>query len=183
VPFTREILRWLKDRGIKTGITTLTCREAVNIVFPDFHNYVDVVITRERTRQIKPNPEQIEKALATLNVVAERALMVGDHPRDILAGKAFSVKTDAVFSGTISGKAFEEAGADYIAADIRSLPEIVSELSGVQYWQTNRSFTKSGPVEQRVAEPFRGNKKIDPPLYTVLYNPYLTGRLTGRKDQ
>jgi hypothetical protein len=40
------------------------------------------------------------------------------------------LKTVAVLSGTISKKVFEEAGADYIAADIRSLPEIVRQLNG-----------------------------------------------------
>jgi phosphoglycolate phosphatase-like HAD superfamily hydrolase len=104
--------------------------EAVNILFPDLQDYVDVVITREQTRRIKPDPEQIERALATLNVAPEKALTVGDHPRDILAGKAFRLKTVTVLSGTTGKKVFEEVAADYIAADIRSLPEIVSELSG-----------------------------------------------------
>jgi phosphoglycolate phosphatase len=130
LPFTRQILGHLKGGGIKTGITTLTCIEAVNIIFPDRAAHIDVVVTPEQTKRIKPDPEQVEMALAQLGVVPEKALVVGDHPRDILAGKAFSVKTVAVLTGTVDRKALKEANPDYIVPDIRSLPDILRELSG-----------------------------------------------------
>lgn len=124
-PFTREILGWLKRRGIKIAIVTRNCMDALQLIFEDLWEYVDAVVTRDDTRLIKPHPGQIEQALAGLGVPPENALMVGDHPTDIMAGKAYCVRTVGVLTGATRREAFEQAGADYIACDIRSLKEIV----------------------------------------------------------
>jgi phosphoglycolate phosphatase len=130
-PFTREILGWLKGRDIRIAITTRNCLEALELAFEDLPNYIDAVVTRDDTRMVKPHPEQIERALAKLGVPPEKALMVGDHPTDIVAGKACGAKTVGVLTGGAREEAFELAGADYVAPDIRSLRKIVSALSGV----------------------------------------------------
>jgi phosphoglycolate phosphatase len=129
-PFTRDVLGWLKRRDIRIAIATRTCREALDIVFKDSNEYVDTVITSADTRWVKPNPYHIETALSRLRIVPEKAVMVGDHPTDVIAGKACRMKTVGVLSGATGKEAFERAGADYIARDIRSLPEIISELTG-----------------------------------------------------
>jgi phosphoglycolate phosphatase len=124
-PFTREILGWLKGRDIRVAITTRNCMEALELVFEDLPDYVDAVVTRNDTRMVKPHPEQIERALAKLGVLPEKTLMVGDHPTDIMAGRACGAKTVGVLTGVTREEDFELAGADYIVPDIRSLPEIV----------------------------------------------------------
>lgn len=130
-PFTRDVLGWLKKRDIKIGITTRNCMDALVLVFNDLPEYIDAVITRDDTRLVKPHPAQIERALTRLRVTPEKALMVGDHPTDIIAGKACGARTLGVLTGTTMKEAFEQAGADYVAPDIRSLPAIVSQLSGI----------------------------------------------------
>lgn len=129
-PFTRDILGWLKERDIRIAITTRNCMEALELAFEDLSDYVEVVVTRDHTKLLKPHPGQIEKALERLRVAPEEALMVGDHPTDIMAGKAFAVKTVGVLTGATKKEDLEQAGADYVAADIRSLPEIIGALSG-----------------------------------------------------
>lgn len=129
-PFTREVLGWLKERNIKMAVTTRNCMDAIALVFRDLPEYIGAVITRDDTDKVKPHPAQLQKALARLRVPPEKALMVGDHPTDVMAGKAYGVKTVGVLTGTTRKEAFEEAGADYIEADIRSLPAIVSQLAG-----------------------------------------------------
>ncbi|HAR96796.1 MAG TPA: hypothetical protein DCR97_12670 [Deltaproteobacteria bacterium] len=128
-PFTRDILGWLKERGIRVAITTRNCMEALELTFKDLSDYVEVVVTRDHSTLLKPHPGQIEKALERLQVEPHKALMVGDHPTDIMAGKAFSVRTVGVLTGTTKREDLERAGADYISADIRSLPEIIGALS------------------------------------------------------
>lgn len=130
-PFTRDVLGWLRGRGIRVAVITRNCQEALELTFEDLSDYVDVVVTRDHTRLVKPHPGQIEKALSRLLISPEKALMIGDHPTDIMAGKACHVKTIGVLSGATAREAFEKAGADYIAPDIRSLPEIVRAFEGI----------------------------------------------------
>lgn len=127
-PFTRDTLRLLRDRGMKIGIVTRSCMEAISLTFKDMPNYIDAVVTRDDTARVKPHPEHIETILTQLGIAPEKALMVGDHPTDILAGKACGATSVAVLSSVTSKEAFEEAGADYIVGDIRSVPEIVDAL-------------------------------------------------------
>jgi phosphoglycolate phosphatase len=130
-PFTRSVLAWLKDRDIKIAIITRNCMDAIALAFRDLPEYIDAVITRDDTDMVKPHPEHLKRALSKLQVLPGKALMVGDHPTDIMAGKASCVKTVAVLTGTTRREAFEQVGADYIEADIRSLPRIISALSPI----------------------------------------------------
>jgi phosphoglycolate phosphatase len=127
--FTRQTLKWLRERGIKIAVTTRNCMDALLLAFQDLSDYVEVVVTRDQTKLLKPHPGQIEMALEGLRVAPEKALMVGDHPTDIMAGKACHATTVGVLTGTTSREAFEEAGADFIVTDISSLPEIVTRLN------------------------------------------------------
>ncbi|MBM4272211.1 MAG: HAD family hydrolase [Deltaproteobacteria bacterium] len=111
---TREMLRELKKRSIKTGVITRNCQMAVVQVFPDIHEYCNPVITREFTRNVKPHPEHLLSALAFLNVLPQHAFMVGDHPMDIKIGKDAGTFTIGVLSGYSTSGDLLKAGADII---------------------------------------------------------------------
>ncbi len=123
--YTREVLGRLRARGIKVAIITRNCADAVRIVFPDMDVYVDSVVTRDDVDRVKPHPNHVAKVLSTLGVNAEEAIMVGDHPTDIQAGRALGVRTVAVLTGRTQEDEFEKAGAHYIVKDIRGLEEYV----------------------------------------------------------
>ena len=124
-PFTRRVLGRLKQRGMKLGIITRGCTEAVRMVFPDLEEYVEAVVTRDDTRLLKPHPGQLQLVLSLLAVKPDEAVVVGDHPTDIQAGKTMAVKTVALLSGKTNRQTFEEAGADYVIDDIRGLEEVL----------------------------------------------------------
>ena len=126
-PYTRDVLMRLKAGGIKTGIITRTCIEVIRTVFPDLDDHVDIVVTRDDTRYVKPNPEQVRMALAALDVVPGETILTGDHPTDIEAGRAFGTMTAGVLTGRTDSPRFVRAGADHIFDDIRGIVGLIGK--------------------------------------------------------
>ena len=83
------------------------------------------IICPDHVQRIKPDPESIFLACRQLGVRAEDAVFVGDHYRDIKAGKNAGASTIAAAYGYIDEKeTISDWGADYVAEhseDILSL--------------------------------------------------------------
>lgn len=124
-PYTRDVLQRLKDLGIKVGILTRSHVDVLTHVFPDIWQYVQVIVTRHDVKQVKPHPDHATEALRLLDLLPEEAILVGDHPTDILGGQVVGMKTAGVLAGRTSREAFEEAGATYIIEDIRRIPDLL----------------------------------------------------------
>jgi phosphoglycolate phosphatase len=120
-PYTRPVLKSLKDRKIKTGTITRTCIDVIKNVFTDVESYIDAIVTRENLRHVKPHPSHALEALNALGTIPQEALLVGDHPTDVLGGKAAGMVTAGVLTGRTGREAFEKAGADFILDDIRGV--------------------------------------------------------------
>ena len=110
----RDMFAELKKRGIKSGVITRNCGEAVSVIFPDISSHCDAFIPREHINHVKPHPEHLLMILKRLQVKPGQAIMVGDHPLDIEAGKNAGVLTAGVLTGNSSREVLEGAGADYI---------------------------------------------------------------------
>jgi phosphoglycolate phosphatase len=127
IPGAEATLRLLRQSGIKVGIITRNCEEAVRKVFPEIDDYCDVFISRDSVENVKPHPDHLNSVLAVLKVSGEEAVMVGDHTIDIQAGKMAGVKTVGVLTGRIKREEFEEAGADYILKDVSEVYSLLKE--------------------------------------------------------
>jgi phosphoglycolate phosphatase len=127
-PYTRDVLQALRREGLRIGIITRNCTAAVETVFPDVRTYVDAVATRDDVREVKPEPAHVRAVLAALGVEADDALLVGDHPTDMMAGNAAGVHTVGLLAGRTARVELERAGAEYVADDIRAVPEIAQGL-------------------------------------------------------
>ncbi len=117
LPGAEAALKSLRQKSLKVGIVTRNCEEAVRRVFPDIENYCDVFVSRDSVRRVKPHPEHLTSVLTALHVSGSEAIMVGDHPIDIQAGKRVGMKTVGVLTGRTKREEFEKAGADYILGD------------------------------------------------------------------
>jgi len=120
-PGVREMLGELRRRGVKRGILTRNCLEAVTAVFPDIGDYSEAVVTRNDTERVKPHPDHIRTVLRILNEEPARSAMVGDHPMDIRVGKEVGALSVGVLTGYSAASDLQEAGADLIlerASDI-----------------------------------------------------------------
>lgn len=118
-PYTRDVFSYLKAHDVHLGIITRSSRKVIMTVFPDLDEYLNVVVTRDDTRYVKPDPQQLRMAVEALDVRPEDAMIVGDHPTDIAAGRALGTKTAGVLSGRCTRADFVNAGADHVLDDIR----------------------------------------------------------------
>ena len=126
-PYTKSVLAALRRKAMKLGVITRNCLKAVNTVFPDIETYVDAVVTRDATDLVKPDPVHVEITLSRLGVQPDEAILVGDHPTDILAGRAAKTRTVGVLAGRTQKDRFVETGADHVVADIRDVLELVEK--------------------------------------------------------
>ena len=88
--------------------------------------YFPVVLGGESTAQRKPHPEPVLKAMALLEVAAGEAMIVGDSPHDITAGREAGLKTCGVTYGLTPRAAVEAARPDYLIATMRELLSLVA---------------------------------------------------------
>lgn len=123
-PYADLTLREIKNRGIKIGIVTRNCRKAVlkSVELAGFT--YDLLLTRDDVKKVKPDPSHLLDALTMLNIKPERALMIGDQPIDIIAGKKAGMKTVAVLS-VRPKEDFEKLLPDLIIEDISDILQIL----------------------------------------------------------
>ena len=126
LPGVEVALKSLRGKGLKIGIVTRNCEEAVRKVVPDIEEFCDVFVSRDSIKKVKPHPEHLTSVLKALNVSGEETVMVGDHPIDIHAGKRVGMRTVGVLTGRTRREEFEKAGADYI---LRDASEVCSLLA------------------------------------------------------
>ena len=127
-PYTREALATLRKKGLRLGILTRSCVDAVNLVFPDAREYVDAIATREWVQFVKPHPAHMEKMLEMLSVTAGESIYVGDQITDVHTGQMFSMKTVGVLCGKATLAELESVGASHIIADVSELPALLESL-------------------------------------------------------
>jgi phosphoglycolate phosphatase len=78
----------------------------------------------------KPAPDVVMAALAELDCPPSRALIVGDTPADVLAGKAAGARTCAVTYGFSTREGLLRCAPDYMIESFGELLNLVQELEG-----------------------------------------------------
>ena len=127
IPGTEGTLEGLREKGIKVGIITRNCEDAVRKVFPDIDGFCDVFVSRNSVKKVKPHPDHLTHVMKSLKISGEEGVMVGDHILDIQAGKRVGMKTIGVLTGRTKKEEFEKAGADYILREATEVFELLEE--------------------------------------------------------
>ena len=127
IPGAEATLKSLREKGIKVGIITRNCEDAVRRVFPNIDRFCDVFISRNSVKKVKPHPDHLSSAMKALDVEGEEAVMIGDHTIDIQAGKRVGMKTIGVLTGRTKREEFEKAGADYILDNATEICRLLEE--------------------------------------------------------
>lgn len=89
-----------------------------------------VIVGRDTTWRIKPHPEPVISAAATLELPPDRCLMVGDTTVDIKAGRRAGAWTCGVLCGYGERGELELAGADFILPHTALLSETMLGKNG-----------------------------------------------------
>lgn len=127
IPVAEATLKILREKGMRIGIVTRNCEDAVRKVFPQIDHYCDIFVSRNSVRKVKPHPDHLTFVMESLKISGEEAMMVGDHTIDIQAGKRVGMKTIGVLTGRTTKEEFEKAGADYILRDASEINKLLEE--------------------------------------------------------
>jgi phosphoglycolate phosphatase len=129
LPGAVEVLQVLRQQRFKVGVVTRNSESAVRTICSLIDTLCDVFLPREAVRFVKPHPEHLQRALEYLQVPAQHAVMVGDGPIDITAGKALGLKTVAVLTGGNRREALLASQPDLI---LDSVADLLPRLPGAQ---------------------------------------------------
>lgn len=101
-PDSRQILKYLKSKGLKLAIASNRPTVFTEILLKKFKidRYFDFVLCADKLKSIKPNPEILEKIMERLKVAPQETIFIGDMAIDILAGKDAKIKTIAILGGS-----------------------------------------------------------------------------------
>lgn len=155
-PYVKDMMSRLRHTGIRLGIITRNCQQAVTAVFPDWARHCDCLLSREQVSGVKPDPSHLLQALDLLNSAPHQAVMVGDHPMDIETGQRAGTWTGAVASGNLSEAELAEAGPDWLASDCQELVRYLAERKILG----NGAQRPAGPTDRsEIATPFRNRPR------------------------
>lgn len=100
-PGLETSLSLLKEQQIPWGIVTNKPSEYAEPIVETLLPDCAILICPDHVQQPKPDPESLFLACARIGVNAENCLFIGDHKRDIDAGRAAGMETVAVAWGYI----------------------------------------------------------------------------------
>lgn len=123
---TAETLRKLKERGYKLGAVTSRSKKTSEQTLIDagIFDLFDVVLSAEDTKDLKPHPEPLLKALKHMKEIPERAIMIGDSHLDVEAGKNAGTKTIRATYGFHKDN-LHNPEPDFFISDIKDLLDLL----------------------------------------------------------
>lgn len=125
------VLEELKNAERKTAlITTSPHANVVHLLDKyNLHHFFDAVITQEDTKQHKPDPEPLEKALEMLDGNKQEAIIIGDSDKDINAGNNAEIDSILFYPETherfYSLETFKRLNPTYVVKDFREILDII----------------------------------------------------------
>lgn len=124
-PNALETLKLLSEKGIAiAGVTSRPAHMKSSLQVVGLDKFFKVIITPYEVKETKPHPKPLLTALKYLNVSSDKAVMIGDSPADMQAGKAAKVKTIAALYG-FHGEKLTETKPDFLVNDIKEIISII----------------------------------------------------------
>lgn len=120
-PGVPEFLRWLREAGYRVGIVTRNCRPAVDRVLARCSLSYDVLLTRDDVERVKPDPEHLLAALRRLGVPPCHAVMCGDHPMDVTAGRRAGSATVGILPDGLPADRFAAVAPNLVLPSVTEL--------------------------------------------------------------
>lgn len=129
-PGVKETLEKLKAMGLRLGIVTSkqekTARQSLMVL--GLCDYFEIVVSPEYTKRHKPHPDPVLYAIEKLGVSPEEAMMVGDSPFDLLAGRGAGCLTCGVRYTKIELSELVKTKPDYLIDEFQELADILAQL-------------------------------------------------------
>jgi pyrophosphatase PpaX len=123
----KELIKNINNSGGQTAIVTSSKRELVYPAIKHYkiEKYIDCFLSSEDVKNLKPDPEIIDKALNCLNSDKSTAIIIGDTPKDVKAGLNAGIDTLLFFPKEnekfYDKKEMENCKATYKATKIKEI--------------------------------------------------------------
>lgn len=126
-PGMEELLERLVATERPLAIVTSKARHVIEIAFDvlPVRDYFDVIVTTDDTEAHKPDPEPVLHALDALGANPEDAVMVGDAPFDLRAGRAAGCRVIGVTWGFFDRATLADEQPDAIVDRIDELATLL----------------------------------------------------------
>lgn len=126
-PGVPALLRALRESNVKMAVVTASSRESLGPLFRDgLDRYFDVLIsTWSDGLPRKPAPDSVLVALERMKVRPAEAVVVGDTPADVVAGRRAGALAVAVLSGVASREALERENPTVILDSVDQIPGLL----------------------------------------------------------
>ncbi len=127
-----KLLQFCQNNDWRWGIVTNKPRRFTEPLMAQIalRSNADVIVCPDDVTHTKPHPEPMYLACKKLGIAPQNAIYVGDHQRDIEAGKNAGIRTVAAAYGYVEAHQSVSAwGADFIAQSAEDiLPYLTSQL-------------------------------------------------------
>jgi len=123
-PDTRSLLKFLKNKNLKTAIATGIDKNALNMLLDKnrIWKLIDTTITSEEIKKEKPDPSILLEILKKFKLKSREVLYIGDATSDIETAKKAGIKVIIVTRGAIrSQRQAKKLGANYIFRNFSEL--------------------------------------------------------------
>ncbi len=101
LPSARELVARLRDEGLLVGVASSATKEEARALLDiaGVSELIHEIATASDAERSKPEPDIVQATLERLRVPADLALLVGDTPYDVEAGRRAGVRVVAVGTG------------------------------------------------------------------------------------
>lgn len=128
-PGIAGLLHKLEQRDVPWGIVTNKMESLASPLLLRLQIPTPVLVCPEHVPRSKPAPDPVLLACQKMRLPVEEVMYVGDHRRDIDAGRAAGTRTAVAAWGYIHpGDALHEWGADYILYSVSELEALLQKL-------------------------------------------------------
>lgn len=126
-----ETLKALKEMNLKIGLCTINGERSTNYILKRFElmQFFDAVITRNKVKYVKPNPEHLEATLKALEKTADKAMVVGDGSTDMKSARELKAIAVGLPTGISSMEQLINSGANYIITSVTDLPILITKIN------------------------------------------------------
>ncbi|MSO76022.1 MAG: phosphoglycolate phosphatase [Alphaproteobacteria bacterium] len=130
-PGVVDTLAGLRRQGLRLAVCTNKFQAASESLLRvlDLEQYFDAVIGGDKVPAQKPDPGHVRAALVRLEVDPAAAVMIGDSPNDVAAGRGAGLKVICLSYG-YSRVAPAALGADILLDRFDAIPAALATLAG-----------------------------------------------------
>lgn len=126
-----DVLQTIETRGLRWGVVTnkpLAYAEPLMHALA-LHERCGALICPDHVKERKPHPESLQLACTQLGCQTDEAIFIGDHRRDIEAGKNAAMPTIACAYGYVHAEdPCERWDADFIVQQVSDLLPLLHKL-------------------------------------------------------